>query len=99
MARTRVLERIRACVRAERLALTLHADDEMRKDELTVRDVMSALLHGRVILQQLDRERHQRKYVVEGPSDDGSSICVVCRFGPMDDLIVITVFRGSLGEG
>ena len=99
MARTRVLERIRACVRSGGLVLTMHADEEMGKDDLDVNDVISALLHGRVILKQLDRHRDERKYVVEGPALDESAICVVCRLGPTRSLVVITVFRGGLGEG
>lgn len=99
MVRARVLDRIRSHVRARRFVLTLHADEEMRDDDLDVYDVMSALLHGRVILQQLDRHREERKYVVEGPARDERAACVVCKLSAADMLVVITVFRGGPEKG
>ena len=52
---SRVLEKIRAHVRARQYVMTLHAEEEMEQDGFSIVDVENALLTGTIISRQLDR--------------------------------------------
>lgn len=73
--------------------MTLHAEDEMEEDNLTVLDVESCILTGRIILRQKDHDTGQWKYGVRGHTIDGSSIDVVVRLSGADRLVIITTYR------
>lgn len=73
--------------------MTLHAEEEMDNDGLTIFDVESVVLTGEIIEWQRDRKTRGRKYLVRGETVDGShSAVVVCRFGPTDKLVILTVY-------
>ena len=73
--------------------MTLHAEGEMNSDGLTIYDVESAVLTGRITERQRDRASAEWKYLVSGQSLAGDSVTVVAKFGPADKLVFITVFR------
>lgn len=60
----RYLKRMRELVRTRQYVMTLHAEDEMEADGLTVYDVESAILTGQIIERQKDRASAEWKYVV-----------------------------------
>lgn len=62
----RMLKRMRELVRTRQYVMTLHADDEMDADGLTVYDVESAILTGHIGERQRDRASAEWKYVVRG---------------------------------
>ena len=73
--------------------MTLHAEEEMEEDGLTITDVENALLIGSIIERQTDRRSSERKYLIRGGSvDDRTDLVVVVKFGPTDLLIVVTVY-------
>lgn len=73
--------------------MTLHAEEEMEEDGFTVVDVENALLTGRIVGRQTDRQSKERKYVVRGRSaDDTTDLAVVVKFGPTDLLVILTVY-------
>ena len=55
---------MRELVRTRQYVMTLHAEDEMEADGLTVYDVESAILTGQIIERQKDRASAEWKYVV-----------------------------------
>ncbi len=67
----RVLLRIREKVRTQQYVVTIHADEEMDDDHLLWSDVGHALLTGRIVERQKDRETNEWKYVVFGNAEDG----------------------------
>jgi uncharacterized DUF497 family protein len=72
---------------------TLHAEEEMDEDGLTIFDVESVLLTGEIIEQQRDHKSHERKFLIRGEIVDGSRAAfVVCKFGPSDKLVILTVY-------
>ena len=91
---SRILERLRARGRARLYVMTLHAEEEMEEDGLTVVDVESALLAGRIVGRQTDRQSNERKYVVRGRSADDTVdvVVVVVKFGPTDLVVILTVY-------
>jgi uncharacterized DUF497 family protein len=73
--------------------MTLHADEEMDEDELSIFDVESVILSGKIIERQKDQSTGEWKYLVKGESLTGESVVVVTKIGPTDKLIFITVYR------
>ncbi len=89
----RVLKRFREKIRSHSYVMTVHADEEMDDDELTVFDVESALLKGNIIERQRDVRTREWKYVVSGKGIGGDPIGVVCKLGPTDRLVILTTYR------
>jgi len=52
---SRILERLRAKVRSRDYVMTVHAEEEMDEDDLSIFDVESAVLTGKIVEQQRDR--------------------------------------------
>jgi len=73
--------------------MTLHAEEEMDIDELTIFDVESVILTGQIVEQQRDRKTRELKYLVRGETVDGRhTAVVVSKFGPTDKLVILTVY-------
>ncbi|MGQ0602087.1 MAG: DUF4258 domain-containing protein [Anaerolineales bacterium] len=73
--------------------MTLHAEEEMTEEGLSIFDVESAILAGRVIERQRDRHTREPKYLVRGQSVDGNAIVVVVtKFGYTGKLVILTVY-------
>jgi hypothetical protein len=73
--------------------MTLHAEEEMNEDGLSVFDIESGVLTGQITARQRDLATAQWKYVIRGQSLAGEPIIVVARLGVTSKLIIITVFR------
>lgn len=89
----RILKRMRGLVRTRMYVMTVHAEDEMNSDGLTIYDVESIVLTGQITERQKDRASAEWKYLVSGQSLGEDSATVVAKFGPTRKLIIITVFR------
>jgi len=73
--------------------MTLHAEDEMDNDGLTIFDIESVILTGEIIEQQRDRKSRERKYLVRGQTVAGDETAViVSKFGPTNKLVILTVY-------
>lgn len=84
---------MREQVRKRLYLMTLHAEEEMDNDGLTVYDVESIILTGQVIERQRDRKTGQRKYLVRGETVEGTQTAVVVsRWGFTDKLVIVTVY-------
>lgn len=89
----RILKRIRDLVRLRRYVVTAHAVEEMDADGLSLFDVESCLLVGRIIERQVDRTTGQRKYLVKGRSLDGDELVVaVVKISPTGKLVLLTIY-------
>jgi hypothetical protein len=89
----RILKRMRELVRTRQYVMTLHAEDEMDVDGLTIYDVESVILTGHITERQRDQASAERKYVVSGQALSEDVVTVVAKFGPTGKLVLITVFR------
>jgi len=72
--------------------MTLHAEEEMANDELTVFDVESAILTGRIKERQKDRDTGEWKYLITGTSLAGDNVAVIAKLSVTEKLVIITVF-------
>ncbi len=89
----RILEEMRGKVRGGRYVMTLHAEEEMDADGLSVYDVESAVLTGKIVERQLDRPGGNRKYVIRGlPAEGNDTVVVVAKLGPTGKVVFLTVY-------
>ena len=89
----RILKRMRDKIRTRQYVMTLHAEEEMDDDDLSIFDVESGILTGAIIERQRDRSRQEWKYLVQGETLDGDRvIVVVSKFGYADRLVILTVY-------
>lgn len=89
----RILTKMRDRVRTRRYVMTLHAEEEMDQEELSIFDVESVILTGRIVERQRDRESGERKYLIRGRTVEGDETAlVVAKLGPTGKLVILTVY-------
>ncbi len=89
----RILKQMRDKIRSRQYVMTLHAEEKMDDDELSIFDVESGILTGRIVERQRDRSKQEWKYLVQGETIDGDRvIVVVSKFGYADRLVILTVY-------
>ncbi len=88
----RTLNRMREKVRALQYVMTLHAEEEMDNDDLSVFDIERVILTGRIVERQKDVETGEWKYLIDGKTIDERDIVVLTKLSPTDKLVIITVY-------
>ncbi len=91
----RALRRIRNLVRAGLYVMTVHGQEEMEADDLTLDDVEGTLLTGEIVERQKDARTGEAKYVLERRHSSGQRTMVVAKIGPSGRLVIITVYRST----
>jgi hypothetical protein len=86
------LKRMRELIRLRLYVMTLHAEEEMDADALTIFDVEHVILTGTIVERQKDRASEEWKYLVSGESIASDKATVVAKVGPTGKLVIITVF-------
>ncbi len=89
----RILKRMRERVRTRQYVMTLHGEDEMNEDGLTIFDVESVVLAGEIFERQKDHGSAEWKYLVKGQTVAGDNAIVVAKLSPTGKLVIITVYR------
>lgn len=84
---------MRERIRTRQYVMTLHAEEEMTDDDLTVYDIERAILTGEVIERQADQGTSEWKYVIAGQTIHGANIEVVAKISVTQKLVIITVYR------
>ena len=81
-------------VRTRNYILTLHAEEDMENDKLTIFDVENCILTGEIIERQKDKNTGEWKYVVRGKcyGFNRNLMIVVSKISISDKLVVLTVF-------
>lgn len=80
-------------IRTRRYVTTVHAEDEMDADGLSIFDVENAILTGRIVERQVDRPWGERKYLIRGrPLEGEDALVVVAKLGPTGKLVILTVY-------
>jgi len=88
----RVLKQMRGKIRTRQYVMTLHAEEEMNNDGLTIFDVERGLLTGEIVERQKDKVTGEWKYLVEGRTIEGDVVVVVNKLSPTGKLVIITVY-------
>ena len=89
----KILSKFKECVRENRYVVTLHGEEEMDEDELSIFDVERAILTGIIIEKQKDSEKEEWKYIIRGQTIDGSVIAIVAKLSLTNKMVIITVYR------
>ena len=87
-----LLERLREKIRTRQYVMTLHAEEEMKDDGLSIFDVENGILTGEIIARQKDKTTGEWKYLMHGQTVEGAEIIVVGKLSLTDRLVVITVY-------
>ena len=87
-----VLRHIQAKIRTLNYVMTVHADEEMDNDELTILDVEQVILTGQIVERQRDHNNVDWKYLIKGQTDDRLDVVVVAKLSPTDTVVIITMY-------
>ena len=84
---------MRELIRSLEYVMTIHSEEEMENDKLSILDVENGMLTGEVVERQRDESTAESKYLVTGKTLDDTDITVVAKLGPKGKLVIITVYR------
>ena len=87
-----ILQRMRERVRTRRYVMTIHAEEEMTNDSLTIYDVEHCILTGHIIDREMELVTPAWKYNVSGYTVTHEAMEVVAKLSPADQLVIITVY-------
>ncbi len=91
----RVLKAMREKIRGRHYVMTLHAEEEMDNDELTIYDVERGILTGRIIERQKERAAWEWKYRIKGRTLAGDGVELIAKLGATGSVVIITVYRSK----
>ena len=89
----KVRDKLRELIRTLDYVMTIHGEEEMENDGLSIFDIENAVLTGEIIERQQDSETAEFKYLVAGKTLDERSIVVVTKISLTGKLVIITVYR------
>ncbi len=89
----KILKKFRENIRTNRYVMTIHAEEEMDDDGLTIFDVERGILTGIIVERQKDKKRGEWKYLVKGHTVYDMNIFVVAKISPTGKMFIITVFK------
>ena len=72
--------------------MTIHADDEMNDDCLTIFDIERCVLTGRILERQKDKDTSEWKYRINGQTLSDNEVEIVAKISPTGKLVIITVY-------
>lgn len=84
---------MREKIRARQYVMSLHADEEMDDDDLTIYDVEQGVLTGEIIRREKDKVTAEWKYRIRGETMDGSEVGEIAKLSPTGKLVIVTVYR------
>jgi hypothetical protein len=72
--------------------MTLHAEEEMDDEDLSIFDIERGILTGKIIERQRDRNTAEWKYLIEGQTLSGDMLTVVAKLSITGKVVIITVY-------
>ena len=85
--------RMQEAIRNRQYIMTLHAEEEMEDDNLSIFDIESVVLTGKIIERQKDQITKEWKYLIEGKSISIGLAIVVAKLSITGKLVIITVYK------
>ena len=89
----RIMKRIREKIRTNDYIMTLHAEEEMDNDDLSIFDIERCILAGTIIEKNKDNKTQELKYTVLGESVKGLKVGIITKFSIKGKLVIITVHK------
>lgn len=72
--------------------MTIHAEEEMSDDNLSIYNIEQAILIGEILERQKDRTTAESKYRIKGLSMDNNEIEIIAKLSQTGKLVIITVY-------
>jgi hypothetical protein len=88
----RILKEMRDKICNREYVMTLHGEEEMNNDSLSIFDVERCILTGKILERQKDKATAEWKYRINGKSLSGGEVEVVTKISPTGKLVIITVY-------
>jgi len=79
-------------VRTRQYIMTLHAEEEMDDDRLSIYDIEHVILSGRIIERQKDPITAEWKYLIQGNTFSEGNVTVAAKLSPTGKLVILTVY-------
>lgn len=86
------MKEMREKIRNREYIMSIHGDEEMNDDSLSIYDVERCILTGRILERQKDKVTAEWKYRINGQSFSGGEVEVVVKLSPTGKLVIITVY-------
>lgn len=87
-----IRDKMREKIRSLEYVMTIHAEEEMENDALSIIDVENGILTGEIVERQKDRETDEWKYLLAGKTLDDADIVVVAKLSLTGKLVIITIY-------
>ncbi|MCU0548950.1 MAG: DUF4258 domain-containing protein [Leptolyngbya sp. Prado105] len=94
-----ILQRMQEKIHQNQYVMTLHAEEEMEDDNLSILDIEQAILSGSILERQNGSFASRRvcttsewKYRICGITLDNSKVEVIAKLGVTDKVVIITVY-------
>lgn len=88
----KIRNKMREKIRGLEYIMTIHAEEEMVNDNLSIFDVENGILTGEIVERQKDIETGEWKYLVGGKTVDDKNIIVAAKLSVSDKMVIITVY-------
>jgi len=88
----RILRVMRDKIRKREYVMTIHTEEEMNNDCLTIYDVERGILTGKILERQKDTETTEWKYRINGQTISGGEVEIIAKLSPTGKLVIITVY-------
>jgi hypothetical protein len=88
----RILNRLREKIRQRQYVMTLHAEEEMNDEGLTIYDIERGILTGEILKRQKNSVTAEWKYRIKGKTVEGGEVEVVAKISPTGKWVIITVY-------
>ena len=88
----RILKEMRDKIRERKYVMSIHAEEEMNDDCLSIYDVERGILTGKIVERQKDKITAERKYRITGQTVDVREVEIIAKLSPTGKLIILTVY-------
>lgn len=89
----RVIQIFREKIRTNQYIMTLHAEEEMNDDDLSVFDIERCVLNGGISGRNRDSKTGEWKYSIIGKSMTGVDIGIVSKISATGKMVIITTYK------
>jgi len=73
--------------------MTIHEEEEMENDHLSIFDIEEIILTGEIVERQQDVDTRENKYLIAGKTIDDVEAVVVAKLSEATDkLVIVTVY-------
>lgn len=87
----KILQQMRDKIKSRQYVMTIHAEEEMSDDNLSIYNIEQAILTGEILERQKDRTTAESKYRIKGLAMD-NEIEIIAKLSRTGKLVSITVY-------